>query len=105
MTSKLESWRRAAYNAEECLAGCLASPEIAKHLDQGTARTILERLSQARLEMLAASEATQPAAIKLPERKKYNGLGSTAENLTSAAWNECLDAVQKLNAVRGAEHE
>ena len=61
MTSKLDSWRRAAYNAEECLAGCLASPEIAKHLDQGTARTILERLSQARIEMLAASNVAQPA--------------------------------------------
>lgn len=62
MTSKLESWRRAAYNAEECLAGCLSSPEIAKHLDQATARTILERLSQARIEMLAASNVAQPAA-------------------------------------------
>lgn len=61
MASKLEGWRRAAYNAEECLAGCLASPEIAKHLDQATARTILERLSQARIEMLEASEAIQRA--------------------------------------------
>lgn len=59
---EVESWRRAAYNAEECLAGCLASPEIATRLDQATVRTILERLSQARMEMLAASEATQPAA-------------------------------------------
>lgn len=59
----VKSWRLAAYNAEECLTGCLASPEIAKHLDQATVRTILERLSQARIEMLAASEeAIQPAA-------------------------------------------
>lgn len=62
MTSNLESWRLAAYNAAECLAGCLARPEVAKHLDQGAARTVLEELIQARVEMLATSKATVPAA-------------------------------------------
>lgn len=52
-----------------------------------------------------AALATQPAVIKLPERRAYNGFGAISENLASVAWNQCLDAVENLNAVRGAEHE
>ena len=53
-----------------------------------------------------AALATQPAKIKLPPRQEYKlGQWSFFDNYAAASWNQCLDAVEKLNAARGAEHD
>lgn len=55
---------------------------------------------------LRAALATQPSSIKLPPPQEYmHGPWALFHNYAAASWNQCLDAVQKLNAVRGAEHD
>ena len=49
-----EGWRLAVYQAEECLTGCLAAPDIARALDADTVRKIIANLQAARFAMLAA---------------------------------------------------
>ena len=56
-----DGWRRAVYMAEECLAGCLAAPDIARSLDTETVRKIIAQLQATRFSMLAAAPAA-PAA-------------------------------------------
>lgn len=57
-----DDWRRAVYQAEECLTGCLAAPEVARALDADTVRKIVANLQAARFAMLSAPtvKAEQP---------------------------------------------
>nr|WP_288355956.1 hypothetical protein [uncultured Pseudomonas sp.] len=59
---------------------------------------------------LRAALATQPAAIKLPDRKRTDHLSADYKTMTPTrasieSYNRALDDVAALNAVRGAEHE
>lgn len=46
--------------------------------------------------MLAVAPEHQGEAVALPERKPWNGLLATADNLKGSGWNACLDEIAKL---------
>lgn len=62
------------------------------------------------IDRVRATLATQPAAIKLPDRKRTDHLSADYKTMTPTrasieSYNRALDDVAALNAVRGAEHD
>jgi len=75
-----DDWRRAIYQAEECLTGCLAAPDIARSLDADTVRKIIADLQSARFGMLAAVQVTNFKKAQ-PEVAENTGSHAMANQL------------------------
>ncbi len=75
-----DDWRRAIYQAEECLTGCLAAPDIARALDAETVRKIIADLQSARFGMLTAVQVTNFKKAQ-PEVAENTGSHAMANQL------------------------
>lgn len=81
-----DDWRRAVYQAEECLTGCLAAPEVARALDADTVRKIVANLQAARFAMLAAPTVKAEQVQALTGERLY-GMWVAASGLGADPWD------------------